>query len=1153
MEFCKLYDEENRNILFSMSWLNKNSVFDKSIGSFEDIDLFTFLENIHSFNYEKDIFYDDIYYIVEYTKDSIFHLINNINKEIKREHKIVPISQAKEFDKQTILWLSRQDGRNIKEKLRNNKIKAVKRYKNVDTYENRIFKIFLKKLLLIEENRKQIQSNGDLVAKIRQWLRSDDAKNINEYGNIVYNNILLHHPHYSKIFKSYKWLNRLDEKVEFYSISYSQQLKTIIKFEILTQLQFLTTEAKILPNTLNNDNLKNFDININSSIIKIDLEKYISQINENALKKKLSFKSIRKFTKWLIEKQIKIQNITDRFFYIDTNNTNKVFIDLFRLFPIMKIDTQIVNFPITLLQKIEGKIVNANNTKVINLNHEIYTLPEILKTYDINILKSFLEIFEKYFKDKQINYIIPDYVNIFKFSSVKKNINIYFPNSRNIPKSILAGLQHLFDNNLKKDDTLIYIQKNHNNDLYVTPLLVKYDKSLQNITNGLYLEKHPTKKLKEDSDILDELNQYFNPEISYKLLSKFLQNGIKGIKKDKVAFYLNDKLIYLKDIKKSSKTRNRINQIQKLFTNKKLFKKDFIEIKDNNEDNLQNFAKLLEYEKDGFILWKEHLPKLSMGNVLMPKGYFDEFILVDDDSEVINGKIKVKEHFAIPSGMNELVFPLIFGDENINFEAYINSSEMPFKEDVECELKLTYNYEAETPYELKFIPINKQYKPLNVEWKEIRYKKCENLPIPNYPEKNSWEDFTRDPKRDGTGYSDLLDWILERLVLLENLDEVPKFIIEKELKKAQKNSKTKGYFQWGKYDKNDEYFCFVEVDGEKVFCHSRNFKEYININEFYEGMIFYLKVKENTDGSKIGQAITFKDITDSEIISNLKEEYLKRPLKKRLQPIIKAIQSIKYPLLRVWNNHSLSDMDVPDYFRDSMLTYINLSIRYMNNKNLPIEFKKELFNFLSHLHQDMPIQIANTLLKYSTDLHYSNNLALSIGNANLEWQEQILNNIFKHFDKYQNDERVFDILAIALWRSETLINKISQKNIERIIYNLLFVIKKDFKTLTKECNNRNLSKLVKKIELLLGILRARNNFNFLCPHEVLTLQYIKQLDKIIKYIIDNKINIKTRIQLDIVKPEVFINVPNIFYALRVYLTADTGAANSIKVLGVTDD
>ena len=231
MEFLKSYNKENQDILYCMSWLNKNSIFDKSVGSFKEIDLFTFLENINKFDYQKDTFYDDIYYILDYTQDTILHLINNINKEIKRKHKILPISQAKEFDNKTILWLARQDGKTVKEKLKNNKIKTVKRYRNIDTYENRVFKIFLKKLILVFEARDDMDRFKYLYFKIRQWLRSEDAKNINEYSKIVYNNLLLHHPHYSKIFKSYKWLNRLDEKFENYYNLYPQQINSIIKFE----------------------------------------------------------------------------------------------------------------------------------------------------------------------------------------------------------------------------------------------------------------------------------------------------------------------------------------------------------------------------------------------------------------------------------------------------------------------------------------------------------------------------------------------------------------------------------------------------------------------------------------------------------------------------------------------------------------------------------------------------------------------------------------------------------------------------------------------------------------------------------------------------------------------------------------------------------
>ncbi len=180
MELLDLYKEENKDILYSISWLNKNSIFDKSIGAFRNIDLFTFLENIEKYNYEKDIFYDDIYYILEYTEETILYLIRNINKEITREHNVVPISQAKEFDNKSVLWISRQNGRTIKEKLSKGKIKAVQRYYNIDTYENRIFKKFLKKLFEVYEIRSDLKKFDNLFLKIRKWLRSEESRSIDE-------------------------------------------------------------------------------------------------------------------------------------------------------------------------------------------------------------------------------------------------------------------------------------------------------------------------------------------------------------------------------------------------------------------------------------------------------------------------------------------------------------------------------------------------------------------------------------------------------------------------------------------------------------------------------------------------------------------------------------------------------------------------------------------------------------------------------------------------------------------------------------------------------------------------------------------------------------------------------------------------------------
>ena len=93
----------------------------------------------------------------------------------------------------------------------------------------------------------------------------------------------------------------------------------------------------------------------------------------------------------------------------------------------------------------------------------------------------------------------------------------------------------------------------------------------------------------------------------------------------------------------------------------------------------------------------------------------------------IDGKIEIKNHFLIPANQKELSFPLIFGEENINFEAYITSIDLPLKKPVECELKLEYNYEDETPYKLTFIAIDNSIKPLKVGWREIKEKEYISL------------------------------------------------------------------------------------------------------------------------------------------------------------------------------------------------------------------------------------------------------------------------------------------------------------------------------------------------------------------------------------------------------------------------------------------
>ncbi|MEL0649928.1 hypothetical protein V6246_00755 [Algibacter sp. TI.3.09] len=1136
MEFLKLYDKENENILHNMSWLNKNSFFDKSIGTFEVTDLFKFLENINKFDYHKDLIYDDIYYILEYTQGSILYLINNINKEIRREHRVLPLAQAKEFDKKSIIWLSKQDGRTIKEKLKSNKIKTVKRYRDVDTYENRIFKILLKRIVLIEDVRKGFQSNDYLVNKIKQWLRSEDAKSINEYGNIIFNNLLLHHPHYSKVFKSYKWLNRLDEKVNTYINTYPNQISSILNLTVLSKLQFKTDEF-VLPKALIVD-YSNFQLQYDNPLLfkknkligsqNRDLSKAINDLicKQN---RGLILKNIDKSADTIISK-LKIEEKQNRNFVNDNRAVeDAVFIDMFRLFPVVRFNNKTISYPIFLKQKIGNDIVNANNTKIIDLNHCIFTLPELLKTYDTDILKLFMNDLLGYINTKQLNYIIPDYVNIFEFAKIKKSINSYFPSNRNVPKSILTGLEYLFQKRVKKDDTLISIQKDHNNDVYVTPLLVKFDKKLKSITGGFFLEKHPTKRIEGDYDILDELNKSFDRNLSSSLINKFLQDGIKGIKEKNIYFYYNGKAICLNNEKSVN---NRVNSPQKfrnLFNNKHLFKikksfrSEVIDVKDNyedNESNLHNFERLLDYEKQGYTLWKEHLPRLAMQ--LPINGYMDEFVFVDDSSEVTNSNIKIENHFIIPADTKELSFPLIFGDKNINYEAYISSNELPVKEDLECELKLIYNYEAESPYELTFRAINNSIFPLKVKWKEIKEKAFDNLPVPDFPDRKNWTDFTKYPKEDGKSYSDLLNWCSSTLEILKKFDD---------------------QCEGGFIRRNNDYYCYVDVKGAEVLCHKSDFIEKIDFIDSNKGDAIYLSIKKDGKGKLSGKDISLRRTIDSVKIK---------------------IFNIRFPVLTIWNNsNSLSESGVPNDFRNALFEGVQNAISILESEDMPDSLKDELFFFLSCLHKDSPEYVSKRLSKVIKNIplfkKYYRNIAFAIGDAELEWQKDLLNKVLNSINNKDLTSITLDVLSIALWRSEELINKLKKSEIKNIRNKLYDNLKID---ITKVEDNRKSKSyqltLSMHLELLLALLRIRGNndkqfMKILSPNEKRTQEYVKLIDGITKVVIEKNINLTSRIELQIEKPKSFNKTPDLLYALRTYLTGDSGAANSIRVLGVSDD
>ncbi|WP_163532001.1 hypothetical protein [Helicobacter suis] len=490
-----MYLPENIERLKILSWLRQNSGFDLGTGKFKTPDLFSFLENLLDFSYTQTLYKDDFYYLLCYVKKPLEVLLTNPHTNTKRTHIKKPISLAKEFDVRCALWLAKQPGYTIKDRLKDNKILAVQGYQEVDTTENKLLKRFVKQVLYTALLRQDLKEFAPLFAKMRHWLRSQEASQIQEDQHITPNNILLHHPHYSKIFKAHQQLNR---PLELPKLS----LKNLLNLEMLMILHFWS-DVKILPCVLEIENFNLADCLLDWSLPTANL---------------YSFENIRK-TALQILKELSILDSKKTAFYL-RKPIKSICIDLFQDSPPALLDGVFKTLPPLTKQKLNGVWINANNARILNLGG-CFTLPRALKDYkdqSLEAFKAFLQDFKERFKFASLNYLIPDHVDLLDFRPLKAAIAAHFYASRGLPKSVVSAFKYLKIS--KPGDTLFIIIK-ESSDFWVTPLLV------ETTPEGLRFVRYPTH--------LVDINNQTDKEALEEALKKSYRKYTK-IFKDKILY-----------------------------------------------------------------------------------------------------------------------------------------------------------------------------------------------------------------------------------------------------------------------------------------------------------------------------------------------------------------------------------------------------------------------------------------------------------------------------------------------------------------------------------------------------------------------------------------------------------------------------------------
>ncbi len=1028
MDLEELYAPNHIERLKARSFLRSIAFFDDFSTSFEYRDLFSVLENIAQFDYEKKPYKDDLYFLCKFVEPALKAIFSNLNTNICRKHLKMPLEKAREFDAKCVLYLAKRPGRSLKEKLCDNKVLSVKRYVNANTHENRFLKRFIKELLKIIHWREIEfqQVFEESIFSITSFLKSKVAQQIDEKQAIMPNNLLHFDKHYKRIFKAHDWL--------YDGVGSLMNLDQIFYLEYSYQAQFYTS------------------INIEPTLIRNKQDLY-ALIKNSFPVKNLSFEKMLLKVKEFLELKQPI-NLDQEIPQLELCKGvyKEMYIDMFSPEPFALLvgndnKEKILKLPLLAKKQEDNIYINANGAKG-EINKKGY-LANALKGYDETLVEAFMRDFKERYKIEKLYYLLDDNIKNFEFAKIKHKISLYFKDAKFYPKSVALGLNFLFENKLKKNERLRYNG---------VDLVVKENHKSKTFNNcGLVLER-------QKSD-------------------------------DSKAYLLKDEPCYTKKA-------------------------------------LKNFKRALGLEREGFILYKECLPKLSME--VVKDGRFENFEIIKDKTTLGNKEtLEIETPFIIPKGRESFALPLILNEEKIAYQDKITSKDFPLENDEEYKLTLTYDTGTEFNYVLEFKPVNNDLKPIVMEWQRIDRVE---LPTPDPIKKPSIDELKNDFNPNKGKSFDLFEWALEPLEALKDLNSPPRFVLERGIEFLEKKLECGGISKIGK-DRNNELFYIVETNGKKVFCHSRQCKESANRNELSQGVRVCLEVfLDKNDPSKYRDKIYGLEKNKEKVLLNTaKNNYQRKPLDEKIKHRIEALKRIKYPCLKIFSHYTLEELETlnPE-FATPFKEHLRRLEEYYFDPQTDKDFKKEILDFFGRLNDSIPAKLQQEFINLPFELPSTDFLSRCLGSLEKDFQKTIFKNL--------TNPKTLSIVARTSWINEKFLkNLMAQTSLEQ---------QKGFLKRIEKClKNPEPFYFSSACELLLAFLSYRNAKRELelIPESEKTMRLLDSIDKAIK----KETEIKSFVKLEL-KNQSFNNIPPLLLALRLYLRGDLEGVG-IEIKGTEED
>ncbi len=1060
---------------------------------------------------------DRLWRIIVHAKDSLTRLFRNLNESLFRDHAVLPLRAVRELDSSSFMALSRRPGRNVREKLSDKPyLQAVRRYQSVDLPENSLLKTFAERLAELLELRVEYlhdQESDELLYQIHSWLTTDEAKSIRRWENLPPNNTLLSHKDYRHIYDSWRWLQSLDDDLEMDMKNFSVRQKTMQDWreygKMYAKSMSLFAEEPVL-----------FDYD------KFEIRFWGEQPR---IQRMMPFSRPKEIMSFDAPVCIDLAQIYPRYAFL-TGTEASPCVELPYPFIWQRWENEESPVPSFDIDLFNADAVNLHPDTTTVSAPDLFFSKNQTPEYLGFAAQTFAKKLRETFKNDVLLWLQPDYLNDFELKITRSNINACFPKAEPLPRSVAAAIE-IIDYQSLREGYVVLVTDTVGGKLYVTKLEAKFDpelyKRLPKETRGFYWERHP-------SIIVPNNNACDNSQTIYDIYSVDEKQKWLRPQKPHINNYISKKTI-------------QDNQIG-----------HFDRIINASDSPVCGGVKLyaMQQRAGDIPLWRDQIPELKIKAKV--NGRYQPFYLVPKKTTVkpIRGQavdIPLNRNLVLPAGIERFRLYLGENEDEIDFYARLESPQIPLQKELECKLKMEFTYGADDPYSLVFIPATEEsISPIRVKWENANNVIITNAPAPEYPEPMDWDGLQSFHKRDSVQTCDLLEWTIDAAATLDRQLYLP----------MPKRTTGAIIDKW-RFDVNGNCYNYAYCDDvdETIFINQTNFIDQNDDSYFQENYLSLIS-KKDKDGGYVGRRVAPLYYQEPKKLKTINDNLL--------NSIIGFIhKSLYFPFIQIWrDSRSIDNALCPPEFKNAMTNIIVYFDSLIQQDDIPQPIKDEIIFILSCMHKDTTQRCIQWIERLATNINACNDIGkadrlktidpriaigFALGDVSKPWQKKVFESLKANLAN--NPYHSLRIFTYAIWREEHFIENFNYSECLAILEYLNKRLSNIQPWKNNVYNNQwTISKW--ELELLFGMLRTRNSSNeeikmLLQPHQKITKELAKQVERITNIVVKNKINMSSRIQFGDLDKNADDPTPDLLFALNLYLAGED-SANAIRITSVSD-